>query len=580
MTLRSSSSPRISGWGATTADVDARCVAGARRNRGAHAVVVLLLVLVGLVAGAGAAFAHATLVTSSPGNGDVLPEAPSTVSVELSEPVTLGAGYLRVLDADGERVDTGNPTVKGSTVSVALPAGLPDGGYVATFRVISADSHPVSGAISFAVGDASPPQIDSRGTQIGGASDDPAVAVLYPVVRWAGYLGVALVAAGVLLALLDPAMWRLRAVRRWSWAGFDAALASTVLGALLQGPYAAGRGIGSLVDPALLSATLETEAGRMAAVRLIALGVLGVLLWEWFAAPRERRALTCSAGACVALCALTLAASGHAVAEPASWLTIPLQTVHLAAGVSWVGGLALLIAAVLRQPGSGEADDVSAAERGAVVRRFSTVAAWLVAAIVVTGVVAAFVRVGSWGALTGTSYGRLLMGKSALLAVGLVAAMFSRRLLRDPEEPTLRALRRPVVVEAIAGAGAIALAAVLVATPPARDSYRVARDAQVSFDNGYRAQISLDPARQGSNAMHVYLFDRSGQLAQIEEATVTVRDDAAQIGPLEVDARNVGQGHFIASGVELPASGRWTVSVTFTEPGFGAVTAEGSIDVA
>ncbi|WP_106848425.1 copper resistance CopC/CopD family protein [Blastococcus sp. Marseille-P5729] len=566
-----------------------------------RAVLILLVAVAAVVSAATAASAHATLVTSTPGNGDVLDAAPAQVTVEFTEPVTITTGYFRVLDADGERVDSGNPVVDGSSITVALPADLPDGGYVATWRVVSADSHPVSGAISFAVGDAAPPQIDSQGTQIGQASEDPVIGVLYPLTRWVGYAGLALLAGVFVLALIDPVLRTSISLRRWAWGGFDAALGATVLGALLQGPYAAGQGIGSLVDPALMSATIETDVGRMAAVRLMLLGVLGVVMWEWFNAERDKRVLAWAGTGVVVVCAATHAASGHAVADDQPWLTIPLDTAHLAAAAGWIGGLAILLLCVL-----GRRGPLSQGEQRAIARRFSPVAASFVGVVVLTGVVQAWVRVGAWGALLETTYGRLLLAKSALLVLALGAALLTRRLviggrqhpdlLRDGEcrggresglgDAEVRgegelasSARRPVLFEAIAGTAAIAVAAVLVATPPARDVYAVARDAQIAFDNGYMAQVSLDPARTGSNTLHVYLFDRSNALAPIEEAEVSLRNDEAQIGPLEVDARNVGQGHFIASGVELPAAGSWTVTVKFTEPGFGAVSAEGSIDV-
>lgn len=538
-----------------------------------RAALTLLLTVVGIAGAASTAFAHATFVTSTPSNGEVLAEAPAEVTVELSEPVSVGAGYFRVLDGEGQRVDTGNMSVNGTTITVSLPDDLPDGGYIATYRVVSADSHPVSGAISFAVGDAAPPQVDSQGTVIGATSDDPVIGVLYPVVRWIGYAGLALLAGALLMVLIDPALRGARPLRMLAWAGFDAALAGTVLGGLLQGPYAAGQGIGSTFDPALLSATLETTVGRTSALRLILLGVLGVLLWEWFVADRDKRVLAWTSAGVVAGIAATHAGSGHSAADSWRWASTAVGAVHLAAVAAWIGGLVLLLFVVLARRGG-----LDVSERRAITARFSPVAAALVAVIVVTGVAVAWVRVGSWGALLETTYGRLLLAKTALLTLALSAALFSRRVVAAHRDDA-GDLRRPVLMEAVAGAAAIAVAAVLVATPPARDTYQVARDTQITFDNGYLAQASLDPARVGSNTLHVYLFDRTSALASIEEAEVTVENEAAQVGPLTVDARYVGQGHFIASGVELPASGSWKVTVTFTEPGFGVVTAEGSIDV-
>lgn len=542
--------------------------------------VAMLLAATAVLLGATAASAHATLVTASPGDGDVLDAAPSEVTLTFTEPVTLGAGYLRVLDDDGERVDTGNVTIDDESASVPLRGDLADGGYIVSYRLISADSHPVTGGIAFAVGDAAPPSIDSQGTQIGAASDDPAIAVLYPTVRWLGYAGLAMMAGVLVMALLDPALRSAARSRTLAWIGFDLALAATVLGGLLQGPYAAGQGLGSVLDAALMSATLETGSGQMSAARLMLLGALGVLLWEWFGAARERRPLTWVAAGLVVAVAVSHAAGGHAAADGMSWLSIPLTVAHLTAVAAWVGGLVALLVVVTagRSP-------LSAAERGAVVRRFSAAAGALVGVVIASGLVQAWVRVGSWEALFATAYGRLLLGKSVLLALALGAALLSRRLVQQRlTEPAAAVqtgrLRRTVLAEAVACAAAIALAAVLVATPPAKDSYAVAEATTVNFDNSYTAQLSLDPARTGSNTLHLYLFDRSNALAgDVEEVTVTIENPAAQIGPLQLDAQNVGQGHFIASGVELPAGGTWTVSVTFTETGFGTLTDQGDIDV-
>ncbi|OMQ14924.1 copper resistance protein CopC, partial [Modestobacter sp. VKM Ac-2676] len=75
------------------------------------------------------------------------------MTVEFDEPVSLGAGYARVFGADGERVDSGAAEVRGDTLTVPLRDGLPESGYLVTYRVVSADAHPVSGAFTFAVGD-------------------------------------------------------------------------------------------------------------------------------------------------------------------------------------------------------------------------------------------------------------------------------------------------------------------------------------------------------------------------------------------------------------------------------------------
>ena len=147
------------------------------------------------VAAAGPAAAHASLVSTDPGEGARLETVPAQVTVEFSEGVSLGAGYARVLSSDGERVDTGTAAVEGRILSIPLRADLPDDGYLVTYRVVSADSHPISGAFSFAVGDG---ELVAAGAAAEDATD-PVVSRLLPAARWLGFVGLALALATVLL---------------------------------------------------------------------------------------------------------------------------------------------------------------------------------------------------------------------------------------------------------------------------------------------------------------------------------------------------------------------------------------------
>src|SRR4051794_2684867 len=102
---------------------------------------------------AGPASAHASVVTSSPRDGTRLQNVPHTVTITFDESVTLGsAGYLHVTDQTGKRVDAGaafHPAGDETTIADNITRGLGDGSYTASFRIISADAHPVAGTIAF-----------------------------------------------------------------------------------------------------------------------------------------------------------------------------------------------------------------------------------------------------------------------------------------------------------------------------------------------------------------------------------------------------------------------------------------------
>src|SRR5690606_27997031 len=145
------------------------------------------------------------------------------------------------------------------------PPDLPEGSYAVSFRVVSADSHPVVGALVFGVGVAAGSLDDVKLAP----AQDPVVSAVFSVARWTSYTGLALCAGGlVVLALCWPAGWTNRRARRVLVSGWAASLAGAVAVLLLQGPYAAGRPLSELTDATLLTATLDTDYGRFVLARL------------------------------------------------------------------------------------------------------------------------------------------------------------------------------------------------------------------------------------------------------------------------------------------------------------------------
>ena len=104
------------------------------------------------------ALAHALLEGSEPLSGSTSNRPVKQVVFRFSEPVEGSFGAIRIFDRQGRRIDTGDvfhPGGHGPDLAVKLKQGVPKGSYTATYRVISADSHPVSGGLVFSYGKAS-----------------------------------------------------------------------------------------------------------------------------------------------------------------------------------------------------------------------------------------------------------------------------------------------------------------------------------------------------------------------------------------------------------------------------------------
>src|SRR3954463_12618479 len=202
--------------------------AGARVRRARSLLIVLLAAwVVGGVAAAVPAAAHATLVSTDPAEGARLESMPAQVTLEFSEGVSLGAGYARVLGSDGARVDTGTASVSGRVLTIPVRAGLPDDGYLVSYRVISADAHPISGAYSFVVGNGEPVSASAAGAK---DRTDPVVAAGLPISRWGGFAGLALaIGVPVLLLTCWPAGWGSPRLRRLAAGGAITVVVTAVL---------------------------------------------------------------------------------------------------------------------------------------------------------------------------------------------------------------------------------------------------------------------------------------------------------------------------------------------------------------
>ncbi len=572
------------------------------------------------------ASAHAAVVTTSPAEDARLPAAPDEVVLTFDEGVSVGAGYARVLGPGGDRVDTGAAEVTDQTLTVPLRSDLPDASYVVTWRVVSADSHPVSGAYAFVVGDGA---LVPATTVAADDDVDPVVGAALPAVRGVGFLGLAL-AIGVPAFLVTcwPAGWASRLMRRLTLGGLAAVGVTAVLTVALQGPYSAGSGMGALLDGELLDTTTSSAFGATVLVRaVLAVVLLAVLTVAFRRGAAPSRPVLVAAGVLGSGLVLTTSSVGHPVAGPLPGLAVAVTSVHVAAMAVWLGGLAALLAGLLR-PG------VPADEVGRALPRFSRIAFAAVVALVVSGALQSVREVGSPAALVSTTYGRVLLAKLALVLLVLAVAGVSRVWVQQrlgstvPRRPVrrvtahafaapagpsrelpaddhedhhddaaalltrsraesavaeVRPFRRGVLIELVVAVAVLALSGVLVGTPPAAAAIAqpvdVTRALQPATGNDGTGQLTVDPARPGANTLHVYLFDDAGRLVQPQDISVALTEPQQQIGPLDVDLEPAGPGHYIGNGASFPTAGRWTVTVSVRLDEFTAVTASTVVPV-
>lgn len=429
-------------------------------------LLLLFLAAVGAVlAGAAPASAHAALTGSDPEQGAVVGQAPTQVSLTFSEKVAMSDGSVRVLDPKGKRVDTGKASdLGGTTYGVKLHSGLPDGTFTVTYQVVSADSHPVSGAFTFSIGAPSGTSVALSDPAVGGG----VVGALYGLGRYVSYAGFILLVGGAAFVL---ACWQrgagVRPVQRLVVSGWLALTGATLALLLLRGSYVGSGKVGDIFDLTLLGQVLQTKAGAALVSRLLLLAAGALFIAVLFGAYArrdeaegsatadsdvEKKDLTFGLAIGGAVVAAGLAAS-WAMAEHASTgiqagLAMPVDVLHLLAVAGWLGGLSTLLVALFRAPAEAQIE-------AAAVRRFSRVAFGSVSVLAATGIYQSWRQVGSWSALTGTSYGQLLLVKIGLVAVLVGIAWISRRwtaqLSEAPKAKAMATAGTTAMTTAVAG---------------------------------------------------------------------------------------------------------------------------------
>jgi copper transport protein len=545
---------QVVGAAATRRGTIAAVTSPVRIARSALAALLLGLVL-GLAGPAMPAQAHATFVGSDPAEGAILPTAPERVVLSFSEPVRLIPDRIQVVGPGGDPVDAGEPSLDGSDVVVPLGGAADTGTYLVSFRVVSLDSHPVAGSVTYSVGAPSPVPSPAGVGEV----DDPVVDAAMSVVKYVGYAGLALlVGPALMLAMLWPRRLSRRGVGRLLWAGVGLVAVSTLAGIWVQAPYRSGLGLFE-VTAGDLRGVLSSQYGAAHLVRLGVLAAVALLLRPLLAARAGRADLLLLAGLGVVGLG-TWPVAGHPVASPVPYVSIALSTVHLAAAAAWVGGLVVLAGFLLRL-----ADE---RELGAILPEWSRWAALSVSLLLLAGLLMAVVEVGAPGALVSTWYGRLLLVKVGLVVVVLVVAGYSRRLIRRRLAASRpRVLRSAVAAEAGVLAAVLVVAAVLAQTTPARtEAEAAAEEATTGFfttleTDLYTLQVVVDPAARGGNTMHLTAYGPDGEPLRVEEWRATTALPSAGVEPVEVALRELTDNHARGE-VALPVAGDWELRFT------------------
>lgn len=589
-------------------------------------------------------WAHAELLSSLPTANAVLDSPPTQVELFFSETLEPAFSSIRVLDAAGAQVDSGDSKVDLTDPTHLLVSlrPLPNGIYTVSWQVLSAvDGHILNGTFSFAVGAENAAALIAA-TQV---SQEIELPLGEAIARWLLYLSTAILTGTILFfltvwspvcaasptkadePLADQLPWR-RLI--------TIALISLMVGQgwslLLQAGQVVGEVVAAPWSPEVTQVLFTTRYGALWIIRLtLALILVGLLraTIRRDESPnnpvgrrrRERRRATPKiagkpslltnpgaqpklaksspnldkspeflkflgpqglklrtdpilrnqwliAGVSLLLL-LTISLGSHAATEATPFLPVLTDWLHLIAASAWIGGLLAFVTALWAVRGFDTSLRTQLA--AGLISRFSALALLSVGLLILSGLYAAVLRIGTLTALTETLYGQTLLVKLAIalpmlalgaVNLGIIKPAMQRVAVQTQEGSSLLTrFRRLVSSEAALGVILLLSVGVLTAQPPPQLTSAFGLNASTEVDD-LEVALNIAPGRVGFNTFTVYLTANGQPVENTKEVELRFLPKKADLAPSEVKLTGQGNGQYTASGAYFSLPDLWQVQAS------------------
>ena len=522
------------------------------------------------------AFAHAVLLGSTPKAGEMLADSPKELTLNFNEEV--GPIFFKVLDKTGKEVGKpGEIRPDGNNLHLPLGEALANGTYVLTYRVISADTHPVGTTFGFSVGE---PMADM--SQMSQSAAESSTPWTYAVAanRWVLYATMLLAAGSALFTLLIPTPAGVGAAT--FSLGRTSAIIASVAYLLAIGIGGAEMLMGGATALLSVDAWSRGVGSTLTPSAIIGVPAMLVLIYAFGQGADKPKTGALTVGAVAAIGSFLV--TGHAATAAPVWLMATVVAIHLFGASFWFGAL---------YPLFKTAGTTDATQAGVVMTKFSVWAMFSVGLIILSGLAISFVQVESPSKLLGNAYGAGLVRKLVLVAIILGLAAYNKLVLTPALEKgdatASHRIRRTIRIEIVVYVLILGAAMSLTLTTPPRAIMAPGAGGMAMMNegfkatvqaNGYTVDLDITPAKAGENMIMATIKDKDGQvISTLADIEITGNLPAAGISDVLVKGQNTGNGmwHFMFKEMIIP--GDWKLKVDAFINDFDKVTFETTVPI-
>jgi copper transport protein len=568
-------------------------------------------------------YAHALIVRSDPTPSQSLPTPPAKVDVYFTDPVDIRYSVIKVLDPNGNEIQNKDEhyiTSDQTALSVSLPAGLPNGVYTVSTKVLDqTDGHVTENGFVFAVGVVAPQ--NSAQPKV---SYSNVISIQDAVARFPALIGQVIVVGTAFstLWLWRPVSKIVGLKERFAETRLKIDKRATILmliGAMIV--FASGFGMIAAeaysINAGFLDA-VSTKFGQSWIARMtVASVLLGLSLMFYFKQrksnsilPKWQTVVILGVGMAV-LSTTSIISHGAATGKIAP---LVLDFIHNLVASIWIGGILYFDLIMIPKLKQTSDENIPPAILSIVIPKFGSVVLFILGTITITGPFLLFLLESNLDLTLASIYGKILLVKLSLatvmIAIGAYHQIFihkqtfkaltvSRGKNNSTQEPNqVKILSRfglSAKIETIVGIALIASVAVLVDSGlPATEFQDLLQLQQPSLNvfaatpasvqqnlftatqfvnNGSRVILSIDPYFIGSNDITISFLDSNRSPVDIQSVLLELTQTDKSIGPIKVDTQQVSTGVFSAQTDSLTIPGNWHAHIE------GVPSASGSLSL-
>ncbi|TKC18845.1 copper resistance CopC/CopD family protein [Robertmurraya kyonggiensis] len=354
-------------------------------------------------------FAHATLEKANPAPDSQLDAAPKEIVLQFNERLEKELYSIKVFDENGDSISKKETKISKDQKSISQSLSeLPDGLYTISYKVISADGHPVDGSYVVSIGEGN--ILDTSALDLHTEENNSGFFnTMNSIIRILYYTAL-LLTTGWLLWGTFHSLGSRETYRKW----FVSLQISLIISTILMGAMQFTELLDSWSIKGILSILTGTSLGISLTVSVL-LTILGfVLLFRFNWLDRFW----------VLLLLVAKSISGHAMAFEPPIVTILLDIVHLLAAAIWAGGLFYILVFWRKKR----------EEIRAFLPTFSNFALASLLILIITGTASTLIFLPKMTYLLYTTWGKMLLVKMAFVLLVVVIGGVLRYRLKKKQE--------------------------------------------------------------------------------------------------------------------------------------------------